>query len=157
MQSALHFSFSWFTVWIWSVIEYLLMNPACSYGWFSSNVFSSHIISTFMGVFPFHFYVQFDVAHNHSVVTCNVDLVDSVFALSKINTKTTGSMYLSIIDSSGNQLCHTQADIWLQSKKQNGNVETKILKYDCVCSMFSLSLDYLQGLGKHAEFYVFTQ
>ena len=85
-----------------SVIEYLLLNPACSRGWFSSNVFSSCTISSFMSVFPFHFYVQFDVAHNQSVVTCSVDLVESVLAVSKTNTKT--SMYLSITDSSGTQL-----------------------------------------------------
>ena len=44
---SLHFSFSWFTTWMWSVVDYPLLNPACSRGWFSSSVFSSLFITTF--------------------------------------------------------------------------------------------------------------
>ena len=40
---SVHFSFSWFTVWMWPVVEYLLLNPACSRGWFSSSIFSSRL------------------------------------------------------------------------------------------------------------------
>ena len=30
-------------------------------------------------LFPFHLYVQFDIAHNHSVVTSNVDMADGCY------------------------------------------------------------------------------
>ena len=43
---SLHFSFSWFTTWMWSVVEYLLLNPVCSRGWFSSSVFSTLFIKS---------------------------------------------------------------------------------------------------------------
>ena len=34
--------------------------------------------------FSFHLYVQFDVAHNHSVVTFNVDLVDDCYVCDNV-------------------------------------------------------------------------
>ena len=45
---SLHFSFSWFTTWMWYVVDYLLLNPVCSRGWFLSSVFSSLFISSFV-------------------------------------------------------------------------------------------------------------
>ena len=36
-------------MWMWSVVEYPLLNPACSRGWVSSSVFSSLFVSTFVG------------------------------------------------------------------------------------------------------------
>ena len=33
---------------MWSVVEYLLLNPACSLGWFSSNFFSSLLVVIFV-------------------------------------------------------------------------------------------------------------
>ena len=43
-----HFSLSWFTACMWSVVEYLLLNPACSLGWFSSSFFSSLVVMIFV-------------------------------------------------------------------------------------------------------------
>ena len=37
------------------------------------------LVTSWSSMFPFHLYVQFDVAHNHSVVTSNVDLVDDCY------------------------------------------------------------------------------
>ena len=42
------FSFIWFTTGMWSVVEYPVLNTACSRGWFSSSVFYSIFISTFV-------------------------------------------------------------------------------------------------------------
>ena len=36
-----HFSLSWIMACMWSVVVYLLLNPACSLGWFSSSFVSS--------------------------------------------------------------------------------------------------------------------
>ena len=33
---------------MWSVVEYLRLNPACTRGWFSSSVFSTLFVITFM-------------------------------------------------------------------------------------------------------------
>ena len=43
-----HFSLSWFMACMWSVVEYLLLNPACSLGWFSSSFFSSLVVMIFV-------------------------------------------------------------------------------------------------------------
>ena len=39
-----HFSLSWFVACMWSVVEYLLLNRACSLGCFSSSFFSSVLL-----------------------------------------------------------------------------------------------------------------
>ena len=39
-----HFSLSWFVACMWSVVEYLLLNPACSPDWFSSSFFSGLLV-----------------------------------------------------------------------------------------------------------------
>ena len=36
------------------------------------------LVASWSSIFPFHLYIQFDVAHKHSVVTSNVDLIEDV-------------------------------------------------------------------------------
>ena len=43
--NAIHFAFSWFTTWMWSVVEYLLLNLVCYHRFFSLNAFSSLFVS----------------------------------------------------------------------------------------------------------------
>ena len=43
-----HFSLSWLMACMSSVVEYLLLNPACSLGWFSSSFFSSLVVIIFV-------------------------------------------------------------------------------------------------------------
>ena len=45
--------------------------------WNSIFFYPIRVSST--NLFPFHLYVQFDVAHKQSVVTSNVDLVDDCY------------------------------------------------------------------------------
>ena len=59
-------------------------NPFLNSSW--NSIFFDHIrmTSTLSALFviifvPFHLYVQFDVAHNQSVVTSNVELVDDCY------------------------------------------------------------------------------
>ena len=42
------------------------------------------LVASWSSMFPFHLYVQFDVAHNQSVVTSNVDLVDECYVCDDI-------------------------------------------------------------------------
>ena len=51
-------SFSWFKTMMWSVVEYLLLSPACSRGWVSSSVFSSRFVNTFVSILQ-----MFDCRH----------------------------------------------------------------------------------------------
>ena len=43
-----HFSLSWFMACKWYVVQYLLLNPACSLCWFSSSFFSSLVVMIFV-------------------------------------------------------------------------------------------------------------
>ena len=43
-----HFSLSWFTACMRSVVEYLLLNPPFTLGWFSSSFFSSLVVMIFV-------------------------------------------------------------------------------------------------------------
>ena len=59
---ALYFSFGWFTTWMLSVVEYPLLNAACSCGWFSSSVVSSHFVRTFVSTLYIHMFNSQDIS-----------------------------------------------------------------------------------------------
>ena len=48
MLHSRHFSLSWFMGCMWSVVEYFLLNPACSLGWLSSSFYSSLVVIMFV-------------------------------------------------------------------------------------------------------------
>ena len=77
--------FAYFCACTLFVVYRIIFHNFSSFRWFVLVTMSSSFCSVsnrhrgglYVIFFPFHHYVHFDVAHNHSVVTSNVDLVDN--------------------------------------------------------------------------------
>ena len=84
--------------WIIYVMDSLMVSISSSYcsvsnrflnsSWNSTSLilFLWHLlfVASWSYIFPFYFYVQYDVAHNQSVVTCNVELVDDCYVFDDV-------------------------------------------------------------------------
>ena len=65
-------------------VAFSVSNRYLNSNWNSIFFYPIRVASTLSGLlvinlFPFHLYIQFDAAHNQSVVTSNVDMVDDCY------------------------------------------------------------------------------